>query len=68
MKTGQETLELLGAQFQRMMGNHTTARAGDYEIKWPVRNYKAQPEKVVPPKDARQVRSKTITMKERVNG
>ena len=68
VKTGQETLELMGAQFQSMMGNHTTARAGDYEIKWPVRNYKAQPEKVVPPKDARQVRSKTITMKERNYG
>ena len=65
VKTGHETLELMGAQFQSMMGNHTTARAGSYEIKWPVRNYKAQPEKVVPPKDARQVRSKTITMKER---
>ena len=68
VKTGQETLELMGAQFQSMMGNHTTARAGSYEIKWPVRNYKAQPEKVVPPKDARQVRSKTITMKERNYG
>ena len=68
IKEGQEALELLGAQFQSMMGNHTTARAGDYEIKWPVRNYKAQPEKVTPPKDARQVRSKTITIKEKYNG
>lgn len=65
IKEGQDALELLGAQFQSMMGNHTTARAGDYEIKWPVRNYKAQPEKVTPPKDARQVRSKTITIKEK---
>ena len=68
IKEGQDALELLGAQFQSMMGNHTTARAGDYEIKWPVRNYKAQPEKVTPPKDARQVRSKTITIKEKYNG
>lgn len=68
VKEGQDALELLGAQFQSMMGNHTTARAGTYEIKWPLRNYKAQPEKVVPPKDARQVRSKTITMKERKYG
>jgi predicted phage-related endonuclease len=68
IKEGQGALELLGAQFQAMMGNHTTARAGDYNIKWPVRNYKAQPEKVTPPKDARQVRSKTITIKEKYNG
>ena len=67
VKEGQDALELIGAQFQSMMGNHTTARAGDYEIKWPVRNYKAQPEKVVPPKDARQVRAKTISMKEKAN-
>jgi predicted phage-related endonuclease len=68
IKEGQGALELLGAQFQSMMGNHTTARAGDYDIKWPVRNYKAQPEKVTPPKDARQVRSKTITIKGKYNG
>ena len=68
IKEGQDALELMGAQFQSMMGNHTTARAGSYEIKWPVRNYKAQPEKVVPPKDARQVRAKTITVKEKANG
>ncbi len=53
----------MSVKFQSMMGNHQTAHAGKYEIKWPLRNYKAQPEKVVPPKDARQVRSKTITMK-----
>ena len=68
IKEGQEALELLGCQFQSMMGNHTIARAGDYEIKWPLRNYKAQPEKVVPPKDARQVRAKTIAVKEKANG
>lgn len=68
IKEGEEALEMLGTKFQSMMGNHTIARAGDYEIKWPVRNYKAQPEKVVPAKDARQVRSKTITMKEIKNG
>jgi predicted phage-related endonuclease len=68
IKEGQDALELMGAQFQSMMGNHTIARAGNYEIKWPVRNYKAQPEKVVPPKDARQVRAKTIAVKEKANG
>ena len=63
VKEAEKTLELMSVKFQSMMGNHQTAHAGKYEIKWPLRNYKAQPEKVVPPKDARQVRSKTITMK-----
>ena len=68
VKEAEKTLELISVKFQSMMGNHQTAHAGKYEIKWPLRNYKAQPEKVVPPKDARQVRSKTITMKEKKNG
>ena len=35
-----------------------------YFIKWPSRTYKAQPEKVVPAKPERTMRSKTLTIKE----
>jgi len=34
------------------------------EVKWPSRNYKAQPEKVTPAKPARTVRAKTLSVKE----
>ena len=35
-----------------------------YYIKWPMRNYKAQPAKTTEAKPARQVRAKTLTVKE----
>ena len=35
-----------------------------YFVKWPSRTYKAQPEKVVPAKPERTMRSKTLTIKE----
>ena len=35
-----------------------------YYVKWPMRNYKAQPAKTTEAKPARQVRSKTLTVKE----
>jgi len=34
------------------------------QVKWPTRNYKAQPEKVTPAKPARTIRAKTLTIKE----
>jgi hypothetical protein len=33
-------------------------------IKWPMRKFKAQPERIVPAKEARTVRQKTLTIKE----
>ena len=38
--------------------------ASTYYIKWPMRNYKAQPAKTTEAKPARQVRAKTLTVKE----
>ena len=32
-------------------------------VHWKMRKYKAQPEKIVPPKDAYEIRSKTLTIK-----
>ena len=50
------------------MGDHETAigTVGNERImlKWPMRQFKAQPERVVPAKDARSVRQKTLTIKE----
>jgi len=50
------------------MGQHETAlgMVGNQRvmIKWPMRKFKAQPERIVPAKEARTVRQKTLTIKE----
>lgn len=38
--------------------------AGKYEIRWPMRNYAAQPAKTVPAKEAYSVRQSTLSIKE----
>lgn len=47
-----------------LMGDATRALAGNFTISWPTRNYKAQPEKVVPAKPAYTIRQSTLTIKE----
>ncbi len=68
IKDANDTLALLTAEIQRQMGNHTSAIAGNYRVSWPVKKYRAQPEKVVPAKAAHQARQKTISVVERANG
>lgn len=46
------------------MGNHEKAICGDVVLDWGCINYKAQPEKVVPAKEAYSVRKKTIRFKQ----
>jgi hypothetical protein len=45
------------------MGDATLGQAGPYQIEWPVRHYKAQPERVVAAKEARTIRLKTLKIK-----
>ena len=58
-----EEIEELEVKIMTAMGDATLGQAGPYRIEWPVRNYKAQPERVVPAKDARQVRLKSLVVK-----
>lgn len=46
------------------MQEATKAKAGRYKISWPMRHYKAQPERVVPAKEATVTRQSTLTIKE----
>lgn len=46
-----------------LMQEKGLAQAGDYIIKWGMRAYKAQPEKIVPAKEAYTVRQSTLTIK-----
>lgn len=47
-----------------LMQDFTKAVAGKYQINWPVRHYKATPEKITPAKEAYSVRQSTLTIKE----
>jgi predicted phage-related endonuclease len=43
---------------------HTVGTTPRYKVTWPVRHYKAQPERVVPAKEASTIRQSTLTIKE----
>ena len=58
-----EVNEKIQAQIMDEMGNASIGRTGKWIVQWKMRKYKAQPEKIVPPKDAYEIRSKTLTIK-----
>jgi predicted phage-related endonuclease len=49
---------------KELLGTSTQATAGNYSITWPVRSYKAQPEKTSPAKEAYSIRQSTLIIKE----
>jgi len=51
------------AELKEMLGNATLAHAAEFKITWPIRNYQAQPEKIVPAKPAHSMRQSTVTIK-----
>ena len=58
------TADSLQAQIMDNMGNASEGRIGDHVVHWKMRSFKARPEKVVPAKDAYEIRSKTLTIKQ----
>jgi hypothetical protein len=63
IKKLQATADALQAQIMDQMGNASEGRIGEHIVHWKMRNFKAQAEKVVPAKDAYEIRSKTLTIK-----
>lgn len=53
------------AALKAIMGSTSKAMAGDYQISWPMRSYKAQPTKTVPAKEAYTVRQSTLSVRAR---
>lgn len=51
-------------ELKTMLGNAGKGIAGKYEIKWPMRSFKAQPQKIVPAKEAYSIRQSTLSIKE----
>ena len=62
--TGTEENPGLEAKLKKMLMTHTTGIAGKYRITWPVRHYKAQPQRIVAAKEASTIRQSTLTIKE----
>ena len=63
IKKLQATADALQAQIMDQMGNASEGRIGEHVVHWKMRNFKAQAEKIVPAKDAYEIRSKTLTIK-----
>jgi hypothetical protein len=63
IKVLEASIEECEAELKEMLGNATTAHAEEFRISWPIRNYQAQPEKVVPAKPAHSIRQSTVTIK-----
>jgi hypothetical protein len=63
IKVLEKTISDDEAELKEMLGNATLAHAEEFRISWPIRNYQAQPEKIVPAKPAHSMRQSTITIK-----
>jgi len=50
-------------ELKAMLGQASKGTVGRFEIRWPMRSYKATPEKVVPAKDAYSIRQSTLSIK-----
>ena len=50
---------------KEQLGQAERGRAGQYVISWPMRNFKAQPAKSTPAKEAYSIRQSTLTIKEK---
>ena len=64
IETAQEVITDREAKIKAHMQEHTTGFTAMYKIRWPMRHYKAQPERVTPAKPASVVRQSTLTIKE----
>ena len=51
-------------KLKSMMQEFSSAKCGKWSIKWPMRHYKATPEKITPAKEAYSIRQSTLTIKE----
>lgn len=64
IKTLEDDVAKYEKDLKKMMGEHTVGKAGSFQILWPTRSYKAQPEKIVAAKEAYTIRQSTLSIKE----
>ena len=63
IKNQQSELEKLDMKLKDMLGSNKSGFTNMYKLSWGMRNYKAQPEKITPAKEAYSVRQKSVTIK-----
>jgi hypothetical protein len=66
LKITEQEIAAAEEDLKNLMKESTIAKVGNFIIKWPVRSYKSQPEKVVPAKEAYSIRQSSLTIKETV--
>lgn len=64
IKKSKESLDEIDKTLKMRMGEATTGFVGNYRIDWPMRKYKATPEKITPAKPERTIRLSTLKVKE----
>jgi predicted phage-related endonuclease len=60
----QEDIDMWEKDLKVLMKDYSSAKVGGWTLKWPMRHYKATPEKFTPAKEAYSIRQSTITIKE----
>lgn len=64
IKSGKEKIEKSQDVIKEALGGYAFGKYNNFKITWPVRNYKAKPEKIIPAQPAYSKRQSTITIKE----
>lgn len=64
IRQSERAIETAEMQIKQLLGQAEAGRAGSVSIRWPMRHYKAQPEKLVPAKEAYSVRQNSLNIKE----
>ena len=64
IKAAEAGIDEAEKKIKEALGQAERGRAGQYVISWPMRNYKAQPERLVAAKEAYSIRQSTLTIKE----
>jgi len=58
-----ETIEQIETKIMDAIGDAHVGNSTRYRVEWPVRHYKAQPEKLTPAKDAKTIRLRSLKIK-----
>jgi hypothetical protein len=64
IRAAESDIEEAEKQIKEELGQAERGRVGSYVISWPMRNYKAAAERLVPAKDAYSVRQSVLSIKE----
>jgi len=64
IKAAEAGIDHAEKQIKQLLGQAERGRAGQYMISWPMRSYKAAPERLLPAKEAYVIRQSTLSIRE----